>query len=123
MHRQLVAHAHPVDGHFEINQNGDRITVICRWPFDLETDEWIDIENEFDASTYSSAVADAIATGRGEARGLTGGSILLENSPGDRHTVVVISNSSAGWAAKSLRLSVPRPLTDFVGSGDVESDV
>jgi hypothetical protein len=121
MNRQLVAYAHPVQGYFHIDQNGERISVTCNWPFDIEADDWVNIENEFDARSYGSAVADAIATGHGEARGVTGGSILLETSPSDSQTVVMISNTSRGWAARSLKLKVPLPITDFAAPGDAGS--
>lgn len=116
MNRQLVVYNHPVEGHFEVNQNAKRISVTCRWPFDLEANDWIEIQNVFDLDEYSSAVANAMASGRGKAQGMQGGSIVIEYSCGNRETIVEISNNARGWAAKSLRLKIAKPITNFVAA-------
>ena len=115
MNRLLISQRHPADGYFEIYQNADKVTVRCKWPFDVAADDWIEIQNAFKIADYASAVALAQVSGRGEAPGIEGGSIVIEASPaGAAPTIVKISNSAHGWAAKSLRLHISRPVKDLV---------
>jgi hypothetical protein len=93
--QQVISHEHPVDGYLKIYREDDHITIDFHWPFDSETDDWIDIQNEFRLADYASAVAEARIGYRGRAEG---------------------TNSATGWAGRSLRLSVPEPIEKFMAT-------
>jgi len=48
----FLVYKHPVEGEILLSLAGDTICFSCRWPFDLSTDEWIYINNEFDREAY-----------------------------------------------------------------------
>lgn len=113
MDHHLITHTHPVDGYFEIHQLDNWVSVSCKWPFDTETDEWIEIQNKFGPDEYSRAVRCALAGDRGKAEGIEGGSIIIEQS-GAEQTIVEVSNIAKGWAARSLRMKIAEPVASFM---------
>jgi hypothetical protein len=104
-------HKHPVDGFIRLSVNSNIVWLKCHWPFDLESDDWINITNEFRVEDYVQAVRDASEKGVGEAPGLQGGSIeIAKTQDGFR---LNFSNSYKGWQQKSLCVNVKRSLASL----------
>ena len=108
----MIIQRHPVDGYLDLVFEEDAVALYCHWPVDQKTREWIDIANLFDRAGYTQAVRDAVATGIGKARGITGGYLLI-TAIGDG-CAVEFSRPQDGWAATSLRIFVRRPLADLL---------
>lgn len=102
---------HPVDGYIRLNEASGVVRLQCRWPFDLQNDDWIDISNEFYIDDYVQAVRDASEKGYGKAPGLQGGSIEIEETR-DGFTLD-FSNPYKGWQKKSLRIEVKQSLSSL----------
>jgi len=49
---------HPVEGEISFSVNGEFVKIRCHWPFDLDTNEWIYVANDFDKQRYIAAVSD-----------------------------------------------------------------
>lgn len=49
---------HHVDGEISFSVDDERVKIRCRWPFDLYTNEWIYVANDFDKQRYIDAVSD-----------------------------------------------------------------
>lgn len=48
MSRQILGHRHQVDGSIEVWQMpGDVVALLCRWPLDLDTGEWFNLNEAF----------------------------------------------------------------------------
>ncbi len=101
----------------------DSVALRCHWPVDLEADEWIDIQNRFAIAGYLRAVDDAMSTGSGEAKGLTGGFLRITSTAGG--FAIEFSRPEGGWSASSLRLHVRRPMAELLPqrsrSGEADS--
>jgi hypothetical protein len=114
MTRQILSHKHPVDGLIEIFRGPQSpVKLFCRWPLDLDTDEWMDVRDTFSPANYSAAVEEAAATGHGAATGERGGSIAFDVLESREAVMLEIGDSGNGWASKGLRLRINRPLEDF----------
>lgn len=50
--QRFLTYRHPVEGSMSWTKEGDVVRFSCRWPFDLSTDEWIEVSNELDHATY-----------------------------------------------------------------------
>ena len=55
--KAFLEYRHPVDGVMSLSVVGDLVCFFCEWPFDLDTDEWIYITNDFDADAYTNEVS------------------------------------------------------------------
>jgi hypothetical protein len=100
-------------GYFELAVEGDLVVLRCRWPFDRDADEWINIKNFYYASDYSKAISDAAARrqGTGKAQGVDGG--FLEVAEIDSGFIIEFSRPQGGWCANSLRLRIGRPIGEL----------
>jgi hypothetical protein len=102
---------HPAGGYLEFIIIADTIALRCHWPVDLADDEWIDIQNHYNLRSYLRAVDDAISTGNGEARGITGGYLRFTSIVDG--FAIEFSRPQDGWSAISLRLLARRPIIDL----------
>jgi hypothetical protein len=109
-------HQHLVDGYLTLISNGNLVELRCHWPFDLEDDEWIDIENKYDTDDYMRAVEDALTKGKGKVVGIEDG--FLEVTSSESGFILEFSGPQQGWSAKSLRLLIRRPLRDLLSQRD-----
>jgi hypothetical protein len=75
--KTFLEYTHPIDGLMSFSAAGDLIRFSCRWPFDLHTDEWIDITNEFDARVYAREVGQLPAKGTVRVKGTRTGHMEL----------------------------------------------
>jgi hypothetical protein len=100
-------------GYFELAVEDDAVVLHCSWPFDLDTGEWIYIENLYPASDYSQAVSDAAAgeKGTGRARGVNGGFLEIIRVNGG--FLIEFSRAQSGWCANSLQLRIGRPIGEL----------
>ncbi len=103
---------HSGDGYLRLVGGEGFITLNCHWPFDLAMDEWINIENSFSTLDYLRAINDAMATGKGAARGINGG--FMEVALQDDGFTIEFSRPQAGWSATSLHLHIRRPVDDLL---------
>jgi len=117
--RQLVTlvkaafeYRHPVDGYIKISVEDGLVIAVCHWPFDRETDEWINIKNSYPIIGYRRAVEDAENGTEGVVAGVRCGHLKVV--PRIDGFMLELSNPEKGWLAKSLQLSVSRPLQDLV---------
>lgn len=109
--RLSFEYRHRVDGYVKLSENLNVVQIKCRWPFDLDADEWINISNEFHAEDYSVAIQNALSKGSGKASGVQGGYIEVINDT-DGFTLD-FSNPYTGWQSKTLRIKVKQPLLNL----------
>jgi hypothetical protein len=69
----LFEHRHPVEGWVRFLKDADVVKVECRWPADLDTDEWIFIGNRVALDDYVTCLDELVATKHGRARGVEDG--------------------------------------------------
>jgi len=100
-------------GYFELAAECGTVILRCNWPFDLDTDEWICIQNRYSAADYARAVSDAASNARrtGKADGISGG--LLEITQLNSGFLIEFSRPQRGWRACSLQLHVRRPVGEL----------
>ena len=105
---------HPTDGRLILTGQHGTVVLNCHWPFDLDSDDWIDIHNTFRAEDYARAIDNALLNGEGMVRGIDGGFLKVRR----RGTFFTLefSNTADGWAAKSLEVSIDRPLRELLVS-------
>ena len=81
---ELMRYAHAVDGDLLLEQDGQRVQFICRWPADLSEDEWIVFSNQFDLAAYEKGVRALNEHGQGLVPGIHHGSLELRLMPSGR---------------------------------------
>jgi hypothetical protein len=102
-----------LQGYFELATESGIVALRCSWPFDVDADEWIHIDNLYDASDYSNAISDVAARGKmmGKAYGINGG--FLEVAQADAGFLIEFSRPHRGWCANSLQLHIRRPIDEL----------
>jgi hypothetical protein len=103
---------HPRDGRLTLAGQQGAVVLSCHWPFDLDSDDWIDIHNRFPVEDYARAVDSALLNGEGLVRGIDGG--FLKVTRRGSFFTLEFSNTAEGWAAKSLEVSIDRPLRELL---------
>jgi hypothetical protein len=104
----VLVDSHPAGGFLELSFGDEYIVLNCHWPFDLEEDDWIDIQNTYYLSSYLHAVSNAMTNGNGQTHGIRGGSLHITNL--DDGFAIEVSRPASGWPASSLELRVRRPI-------------
>lgn len=102
---------HPVDGALRFFAAADSIHIDCRWPFDLDTNDWVFIGNDVDITDYRLCL-DRLSAGH-EARvdGLTDGFVTF-TPISSTNTQVEVCDSAAHAPAR-LALIVPEDATSL----------
>jgi hypothetical protein len=102
-----------VQGYFELAAEAGLIMLRCNWPFDLDADEWIYIQNRYAAADYARAVADAARSSArtGRAEGINGG--FLEFTRLNSGFLIEFSRPQSGWRTCSLQLHIRRPVGEL----------
>ena len=108
----MLVDSHPAGGYFELRIEEDLVVMDCHWPFDLNRDEWIDIQNRYRMPNYRRAVSDAMENGSGEVQGIAGGTLQITSL--DDGFAIEFSRPQHGWSASSLELHVKRPVSDLL---------
>lgn len=108
----MLLERHATEGFFELVTLNGFVDLRCHWPVDLQSDEWIDIQNRFAIAGYLRAVDDAMSTGSGEAKGITGGSLRIISTR--EGFAIEFSRPEGGWSASSLRLHLRRSLAELL---------
>lgn len=100
-------------GYFELAAKGGTVILRCDWPFDIDADEWICIQNRYAAADYAKAVSDAAHSERrtGKADGISGGH--LEITQLNSGFLIDFSRPQSGWQACSLQLHVRQPVGEL----------
>lgn len=88
----FFVYEHPVDGCMSLSLVGNTVVFSCRWPFDLSTDEWINIKNEFDHRTYVTRMATLLEKGEVRIEGIRSGYIAFTVLPGGKINLDVLNN-------------------------------
>ena len=73
MPTDLILIKHRTEGSIVIDRGPEVTTLTCHWPFDLSTDEWIDINLEMESVEYLWAVRSLLETGTGRVAARRGG--------------------------------------------------
>jgi len=86
---------HSVNGElrFDLDRPGGFIKFSCCWPYDLSTNEWINISNCFSLKKFVKQVSRLSSRTRASVQGLKMGKITLERVGCDRIQVSVSSDS------------------------------
>ncbi len=103
---------HPREGRLTLTGQYGTVVLNCHWPFDFDSDEWIDIHNTYRVEDYSRAVDNALLDGEGMVRGIDGGFLKVRRQV--TFFTLEFSNTAEGWAAKSLEVSIDRPLQELL---------
>ena len=104
----MLVDSHPAGGFVELAFGDECIVLNCHWPFDLDKEDWIEIQNTYHMSSYLRAVSNAMTNGSGQARGIWGGSLHITNL--DDGFAIEVSRPACGWSASSLKLHIRRPI-------------
>lgn len=78
----VFEHKHPRDGCVRFVAAGQVVRVDCRWPFDLDTSDWIYISIDIDLAEYRRSLGSFLSDGRGRASGLAGGFVTFKEREG-----------------------------------------
>src|SRR4051812_33681964 len=90
---------HPVDGALTFTYSGGEVNVACRWPFDRQLDDWIEISNTFAVERYRAAVHDLMTGGGGRVDGINGGFLSFANA--EEGIALECTNSASGSECRS----------------------
>lgn len=110
---------HPVEGSVDIFSDADVAVVKAHWPFDLETDEWVDITGTFRRADFARVIADVTATAGPHTIELEHDRLTLERL-GERF---LFDLSRAGAMPKRLMLEFPLEYLHTLGEKATRSDV
>lgn len=110
-----ILHAkHPVEGEITIEDLNGNLKVRCRWPFDLQLDDFIEISLSIDAAQSAEFVREL--TENNHATVLDGnGDVLLSVDRQAIATSVYLSNGQRGFQRRTLELTLP--VDGTVGGG------
>ena len=110
---EIFRQDHPVDGRIllTLDAGRDLVALSCRWPFDLSTDEWIEIENEYALDGYRAAVADVSSSGSGNVTGVLGGYLKISRTSSGFS--LDFSNTGDGFMRKTLSLTFDQPVNSL----------
>lgn len=100
---------HSVEGFVRFSRRKDRVLVTCHWPFDLDTDEWIDIEGDYAASAYDHGVASFLTNGEAKIEG-TYGHLALQDKDSSSFWLELAQTVPPLPRVIQLILDVPREL-------------
>jgi len=93
MDNEFLEYKHPVEGGMSFSMVGNIIHFSCRWPFDLHTDDWIEITNDFNAFTYAREVSLLPKQGSVRIEGERSGQMELTILPDDKVMLDVVDCS------------------------------
>jgi hypothetical protein len=102
----LFTHRHPVDGKVELRLSEDVVHAFCRWPLDLDANEWATIAGNFDVTDFRRAMHDLKGLRRGRTLSLQKQG-FLEFSPISAGTRLELGDDSPPAARLSLILTEP----------------
>jgi hypothetical protein len=103
----IFEHRHPADGALRLVLDGEVVHVDCRWPFDPDVGDWIDIATEVSVDALGRC-AEALGRGRtARAKGPRGGFIEFAPRPSGGSTVEVADRM--GEAPRRLSLILAEP--------------
>ena len=102
----FLAYEHPVDGEISLTVVKNVVRFACRWPFDLSTDEWIHVHNEFECDTYAREVAQLTETGRARVEGRDSGHIAFAALSADEVQVDVLGVGGERACGFQVRLQL-----------------
>jgi hypothetical protein len=108
----VFTYKHQIDGIITLDRSGEEVQLRCHWPFDLESDEWIDISNRFPLAEYRQAIRDAASRGAGSVGGVNGGYLHIRKDDSGRPQLD-IGNAGAGGHFKSLFIPLTADLADM----------
>lgn len=57
MNTTILSIPHPIEGSVEVVSERTDVVIKAHWPFDLETDEWVDITSRFRHDDFDRVVA------------------------------------------------------------------
>lgn len=100
-----MRHRHPGDGELRLDLHGEWIHVSCRWPADLDLDEWITIGTCIPSADYAAALNGLDETDHHRIAGRVGGFVELTQL--DEATIRIEVADSQGDHPTRLSLNVP----------------
>jgi hypothetical protein len=112
----LFIHSHANDGEVSLSLHDDQVRLNCRWPFDLESNDYVSIKNIYRATDYVEAVRAALGGKKARAEGIKGG--FLEISPRQTGFDLEFSNAAEGFLKKTLQLRLDGQIKDLRGALD-----
>jgi hypothetical protein len=101
----ILRQAHAVEGSIELLVEGETAALHCRWPFDLTTDDFIEISNTFATEAVTQMIADLRESGKGQAEAVNVGFVRIERA--GRELIFEASNSGKGELSRSLLVRMP----------------
>lgn len=102
--RVVLELQHDVRGFVRLSLRGEVVLVECRWPFDVEAGDWIEIRNEIPTRDYEAALAAFADTGTGHAGGQEHGFVELVEL--DEKTTQLELEDEASYAPTRLSLRI-----------------
>lgn len=82
--KPFMVYKHPEEGEMSLTLAKHTVQFCCRWPFDLHTGEWIDIQNSFDRDAYTHGVAALQKNDSVTIKGKDAGYIKFSVLPGNK---------------------------------------
>lgn len=117
--KPFLVYTHPVAGQLQLFLTEKTVEIACTWPWDLMTDEWIEIFNEFDLQAYAGAMSTFARVGVVRVDGIRSGSLALRVLGPERVRLDITDDSSERPAELSQILNVhPEAFDPVHASGD-----
>lgn len=80
MRATFFEHRHRIEGSISLSRDAEGLVwLACRWPFDLDSDEWIRIDMAFEEAEYRRCVTDLIENEQTVVRSRTGGTLAIRS--------------------------------------------
>lgn len=117
MNELLFELRHPVDGKLTLMSSEGVVELKCRWPFDLDADDWIAITNRYRESALREAATTAAMGETSRVEGLHGGTLTI-TKVGPKSCRIEFDNGQAGFMRRSLELRVHQSPLALVGEAD-----
>lgn len=98
----MFEHRHSVEGFFRFVVDGSVVHVECRWPFDLETNDWIFAANDLALEDYVACLEELGVHNRGRVNGVRHGFVEFIGGESDRTHIELCDRAARAPARLSV---------------------
>lgn len=101
----LLEHRHAVEGYLRISVSDANVEISGRWPFDLDTNDFIHVYATVGSEEFERCVHSLVERGKGTASGIHGGCVALQSR--DDGAISIDIEDEAKHAPTRLELRIP----------------
>lgn len=117
----FLIYKHSKDGEMKFTLINGTIHFSCNWPFDLSTDEWIYINNEFDYKSYVDGITNLSNLGHIHIKGKNSGYIKFKVLSSEKIKFEVVD--SRPERPPSLRITLNLSVNTLLPSSNSKKEI